>query len=79
MARVLNVSLKTSPPGLLKRVSVGVVLLGPLYLRSFVVAIRHYAPNAKGLVYLQKAVLSTQAVLNGHSHGEVDDVKPQLY
>lgn len=34
----------------------------PLYLRIYVVVIRHYAPNAEGLVYLQKAVLSTLAV-----------------
>lgn len=38
------------------------------------VVIRHYAPNAKGLVYFQKAVLSTLAVWN--KHGEMNRVKP---
>lgn len=38
--------------------------LSLLYLRICVVVIRHYAPNAEGLVCLQKAVLSTLAVWN---------------
>ena len=41
------------------------------------VVIRHYAPTAEGLVYLQKAVLSTLAVFKQlHKHGETDSVKP---
>lgn len=40
------------------------------------VVLRHYAPNAEGLVYLQKAVLSTLAVSNKHC--ELDSVNPQL-
>ena len=46
------------------------------YLRICVVVIRHYAPNAEGLVFLQKAVLSTLAGLS--KHDEMDSVKPQL-
>lgn len=40
------------------------------------VFIRHYAPNAEGLVYLQKAVLSMLAVSNKRGH--MGSVKPQL-
>lgn len=49
-------------------------VLVPLYLRIYVVVIRHYAPNAEGLVYLQKAVLSTLAVWNSH----MDTVKRRV-
>lgn len=40
------------------------------------VVIRHYAPSAEGLVYLQKAVLSALAVSNKHS--KMDSVNSQL-
>lgn len=43
-----------------------------LYLRSYVVVIRHFAPNAEGLVCLHKA----GSFQHSHRHGETDSLKP---
>lgn len=51
----------------------------PLYLRIYVVVIRHYAPDAEGLVYLQKAVLSTLAVHNRLGADNKTQRSPKVY
>lgn len=40
--------------------------LVPFYLRIYMVVIRHYAPNAEGLVHLQKA----GSFQHSHRHAE---------